>query len=157
MLGGFLIVASSAEAQASTTAQALKRYRVRDLMTSPAVTLPAELTLDRAVGEHFARHLYTAYPVVDEAGAASGLLSIDLVRSIPARSWPDHHVGDVLDDDPGLLVSPDMPVNELFTTATFRRTGRVAVVGPSGEVLGILSITDLQRTLRSAELAVAGR
>ena len=84
LVGGFLVFAGKAEAQQSVIVHAFGHTTVGQAMTSPAVVIAGSMSLATAT-EAFATHLFSAFPVVDEA---IGLLTIDRVRSVPpaARS-----------------------------------------------------------------------
>ncbi len=121
-------------------------------MARPRVTLGADLTLEEAVVAGFARHLFSAFPVVGPDGRAVGLLSIDDIRRIPEVERSRHRVGALMTSDPALRVAPDTPLDDVAARAAFRRYGRVVVVDAAGRPEGVVSITDVQRRLRADEL-----
>ena len=61
-------------------------------------------------------------------------------------------MGDVADRDPELAVGEEEDVATLLSRPAFGRVGRAVVVDASGSPVGLLSITDIQRTLRAARL-----
>lgn len=64
LVGGFIVVAAAAEAQRATIERELAGRIVATVMTTPAVTLAADLTLREAVVVGFSRQLFSALPVV---------------------------------------------------------------------------------------------
>lgn len=152
LIGGFLILASTAEAQSTATRHALSDVRVTDLMTAPAVTLRSDLTLEDAVVVGFAHHLHTAFPIVDLDGRELGLLSVDDVRAVPppARAWT--RVAEVMRVDPALEVAPERSVAEVLSRPAFSAYGRAVVLDAERRPLGVLSVTDVQRRLRADAL-----
>jgi len=153
LIGGFLIMAAGAEAQQLRVQHAFGTTTVGELMSAPAVTLPAALPLDEAIRRGFAAHLFSAFPIVDEAGRALGVLSIDAARAVPADRREAVLAEQVAALDPELLVAPETPVSQLLTLPAFHRVGRAVVVDRAGHPLGLASITDVQRRLRADELA----
>lgn len=155
LIGGFLIVAGAAEAQQLHVAHAFAGAAVGDLMSAPVMTVPASSTLEEVVAAGFAAHLYSAFPVVDEAGRVVGILSLDDVRAVPATRRRTVRAGEVVGSEPGLLIWPDMLVTELLQRPEFHRVGRAVVVDPAGRAAGLVSITDVQRRLRADTLRPA--
>jgi predicted transcriptional regulator len=125
-------------------------------MSSPAVGLPASLTLD-AAAQQFATHLFSTFPVVDDAQRVVGIVTIDQVRSVAAEARDRTRVEDVMTRDPDLLVDRATPLQELMAEPAFADLGRAVVVDRTGIALGVVSITDLQRRMRARDLAPAGR
>ena len=149
LIGGFLVVASGAEAQSSRVECALRGRTVGQLMSAPAFTLGADATLADAVTTGFARHLFSAFPVVDGTGKAVGLLTLDDVRRVPEDRRAVTLVAAAVHRDADLLVSRDSPAAELLKVRAFQRLGRAVVVDDHGGAIGLLSVTDLERRLRA--------
>jgi Zn-dependent protease/CBS domain-containing protein len=152
LVGGFIIVAAAAEAQHATIEREFAGRIAATVMTAPAVTLAADLTLREAVVVGFSRHLFSAFPVVGPDGRALGVLTIDDVRVVPPEDRAHRRVADVARLDPALLVTPDTPVPELLARPAFLRTGRVVVIDAAQRPVGIVSITDIERRIRADAL-----
>jgi Zn-dependent protease/CBS domain-containing protein len=152
LVGGFIVVAAAAEAQRATVEREFAGRIAATVMTAPAVTLSAHLSLRDAVVVGFSRHLFSAFPVVGPDGRALGVLTIDDVRLVPPGERAQRSVGEVACLDPALLVTPETPVTELLARPAFLRTGRVVVVGAGGQPVGIVSVTDIERRMRADAL-----
>ncbi len=152
LIGGFIIVAAAAEAQRATIEREFAGRIAATVMTAPAVTLAADLSLQDAVVVGFSRHLFSAFPVVGPDGRALGVLTIDDVRLVPPADRSHRRVGDVACLDPALLVTPQTPVTELLARPAFLRTGRVVVVDAARRPVGIVSITNIERRIRADAL-----
>lgn len=152
LIGGFLVVAAAAETRQARLERALGATTVADVMTSPAVVMPGSLPLDLAA-ESFAEHLFSAFPIVDAMQRALGIVTIDQVRCVPAAQRPAVRVEAVATRDPALLVAAGTRVSALLDTPAFLRIGRAVVLDDDRRVAGIVSITDVQRRLRAAQLA----
>ena len=152
LVGGFLVVAAGAEEQGSRVARSFAGRTAGDVMTAPAATLPADLTLEQCVVRGFARHLYASFPVVGDDGRVTGLLLLRDVRAVPPARRGVLRADDVAVRDAALLVAADTPVADLLARPAFRRAGRAVVVAGDGSALGIVSRTDLDRRLRAEDL-----
>jgi len=148
----FLWVAGRAEEQGSRVQRTLAGRRAGEMAAPHPACIPADVTAQEAIRTHFARHLYSAFPVVDDAGRAVGLLRLDALRAVPAPERARRRAVELADTDPGLLVAASEPVADVLSRPAFQRAGRAVVVDASGRPVGLLSITDLQRTLRVADL-----
>jgi CBS domain-containing protein len=155
LIGGFLVVAASAEAQASALQALFAGVRVEELMSAPAVTIPGELSVATAIAERVAPTLYTAYPVVDATDRWIGIIRLDALRAIPPSQRQVRAVGPLANGDPELMVTPETLITDLIARPGFGRVGRAVAVAADGAVAGIISITNLDRlrTARSLEPA----
>jgi Zn-dependent protease/CBS domain-containing protein len=151
VIGYFLVAAGSAERVQEQVLATFTGVRPRDLMSHPAVTIPSGSTLAEAE-RYFARYRYTAFPITDSAGRAVGLLSIDQLERTPRSRWPTTIVEVAANRDPTLLIDEREDVAHLLERPGFQRTGRATVVDPAGQPIGVVSITDIQRTIRAARL-----
>jgi CBS domain-containing protein len=151
VIGFFLVSAAGAERAQEQVIAALTGVAVRELMSTPVTTISSELTLSDAQ-RYFQRYRYTAFPVIDAAGHAVGLLSIDRLEKTPRSQWHDRLVGGLADRDPALLVEEHEDVATLLERPAFTRIGRATVIDASQRPIGIVSLTDIQRTIRATRL-----
>jgi Zn-dependent protease/predicted transcriptional regulator len=151
VIGVFLVAAAGAERLHEQVVVTFTGVSAAELMSHPVVTLPSELTLADAQ-RHFEQHRYTAFPVTDPSGRAIGLLTINQLARTPRSRRATITVGELADRDPALLVGELEDVGQLLERAAFMRVGRAAVVDEPGRPVGIVSLTDIERTLRSSNL-----
>ena len=85
VIGFFLVSAAGAERVQEQVIAALTGVTVRELMSTPVITISSELTLSDAQ-RYFQRYRYTAFPVIDAAGHSVGLLSIGRLEKPLDRS-----------------------------------------------------------------------
>jgi predicted transcriptional regulator len=122
-------------------------------MSTPVVSIPLNVSLEQAGADYFLPYLYTAFPVVDASGRFGGVIAVNRVDAIPRRERASRLVSDVADRDPELAVGEEEDVAALLSRPAFGRVGRAVVVDALGSPVGLLSITDIQRTLRAARLS----
>jgi CBS domain-containing protein len=140
---------------------------VHEVMTSPVVSVHAEMSLKRAI-ELLDEHQITAMPVVDERGHLCGVVSeADVIREVVPidRRVHEHSVeivgptvqlavGDVMSRLP-LTVSPDDDVSRAVELLVDTQVKSLPVVG-FGRVVGMISRRDVIAVLaRQAALIEA--
>ncbi|HEX5193189.1 MAG TPA: site-2 protease family protein [Solirubrobacteraceae bacterium] len=151
LIGVFLIVAAGAEGRGEQAVAMLTGIRAGELMSAPAVSIPAQVTLAEAE-PYFARHRYTTFPVIDRAGRTVGLLGIDQLEHLRPAERTSALVGARAERDPALLVGVGEDVGRVLETPAFGRVGRAVVVDAERRPLGVLSITDVERAIHVRRL-----
>lgn len=120
----------------------------RDIMSSPVKSIPMDFTMDE-VGRIMLRYGHTGMPVVD-GDQLIGIISrrdVDKARMhnlghAPVKGFMSREV---------VTVSPDTGVNEIRRLVVERDIGRVPVVDEEDRLVGIVSRTDLLRTLHGEQ------
>ncbi len=153
LIGFFLVTASGQQAAGARVQAALAGAHASDLMSTPVVSIPGQSSVARAGSDYFLPYRYTAFPVVDEHGRAVGLVSLSQIEALTAQRRASDRVIEIAACDPELIVTADADVARLLERPAFARFGRAVVVDGSGRPLGLLSITDVQRAVRTAPLA----
>lgn len=164
----FIYNAGRAEAQAALLKDALEGLTAADLMTPDPVTVEPDLPLVQfaRLGE-FRRHV--GYPVVDPDGRLLGMAllhdatgagegRVDPTTAtpvVPVKAGADATVSSIT--RPADSVVPRLPAIDAIHRLSLGEIGRLVVVGEHGEVLGLISKTDVVRLLSSkAERARSG-
>lgn len=157
LVGLFLVFSANAQQVAAEVHTVVDDVPARELMTSPVVVLPADISVAQAVTDVCSRTPYNAYPVVDHDGGLVGLVTLDAIEHLPAVERDRRTTGDLADPDPELVLHEPDDVAQLLERPAFGRTGRAAVVDDHEHPVGIVSITDVRRAVRAARLARPGR
>ncbi len=155
LLGWFLLSASQAEATDALVRTALASVRVRDVMTESPTTVPASASVATLVDEWFMKRGCSAFPVIDDRGAVTGLVTLTKVRSIGSDRWDSLAITDVADPRDTLAVgSPAEPLTDLLPrmSAAVGGAGRALVFDDDGSLIGIVSPSDVQRAIERAAL-----
>jgi Zn-dependent protease/predicted transcriptional regulator len=149
LIGLFIALAGRAEEGSQQLRSTLGGHEARELMAFPAVVIPAELTIREALGA-FARYRYRSFPVFD-GDQVLGLLTIDRVEAQDRAAWDSTLVRDLVETDPALFIDESADVAELLERPAFQRLGR-AIVRTNRGAVGILSISEVQRAVRTLRL-----
>jgi Zn-dependent protease len=156
-IGWFILIAAEAEAGAAIQHEALSGLRVRDAMVEHPVTVPSGLDLERFLDDVVIHHRHTAYPVVDPAGRALGLVSFRDAMRVPRPAWREQRVDQAMQDTgDALVVRSDAALEEVWpqlSTSPMRR----ALVIDDGDLAGLLSVTDVVRILDVARAQSSSR
>ena len=142
LLAFFIYIAAAGEAQQTVMKATFEGVTVEDVMTrrqnlhvvSPGTTV-AEL-IERMFAE---RH--TGYPVV-HSGELVGMVTLEDVRDVRREERDAYYVEDVMSDGVR-TISPDADAMDALSELHEHDIGRVPVVSERGELLGIVSRTDL--------------
>ncbi len=147
-IGWFLEQAARGSYQQTVVQQALSHVLVREIMTPEPMTIPAELSLRRAVDEYFLTHKHSGFPVVRDEQAV-GVISLEDVRGVPSDRWDDVTVEEAMEDlGPESVVRADAHVADLLTRLHSRETDRLLVVDNDHHVTGIVTNDDVARYIR---------
>jgi CBS-domain-containing membrane protein len=157
VIGGFLIVSGGAEAAHARLRAASARLRAATMMSASVVTIPDRLSVQQAADSFFLPYHYTAFPVIDAGDVLLGLVTISLAEAVPAAERATTCIGDIADRDPTLVVAEDVDVADLVDRPAFARNGRAVVVDHEGSPIGMVSITDVQHSIRALRLSRPSR
>jgi len=125
-----------------------KPYTVGEIMTSPVVTVPASTPAEDALHLMRNKRIHSVIVEPDRPGGAYGIMTQrDLLKKIVAADRPLLNVtaGD-LASSPLITVSPDTTIKQasiIMLDANIRR----AVVMKEGQIVGIVSDTDIFQTV----------
>lgn len=147
------IVNGSARAAAMQTALGgpISQLVVADVMDREPVSIPGELSVERAMDEYFLRYRWPWFPVVDAAHHFLGLVVRDKADEVPETSRSTSLVSDLLEHDDGTFqVRDDAPLDSLLANRALRRFGAVMAVDADGRLAGVITAEQVGRALRDA-------
>lgn len=145
-----MVINGSARGAAMQTAltSRIGDVRVADVMDREPVTIPGDLSVERALDEYFLRYRWPWFPVVDAAHRFLGLVQRDRADQVPEISRASSHVSDLVDHDIGLFVRDDTPLDSLLANQNLRRLGALMAVDAEGRLSGVITIEQVGRALR---------
>ncbi|HLU32553.1 MAG TPA: site-2 protease family protein [Natronosporangium sp.] len=153
LIGWFLVNAASAEERSVVLGRQLSGVQVADVMSGPPVTAPPEANISSFIDEVVLHQRFSTYPLVDEDGRLTGLVTLNRIRQVPPDRRPDSRLRDIAcppEDVP--TAHPEEPLIELLPRLAGCTDGRAVVVDPDGRVIGVVSPRDVTRMTAIADL-----
>jgi acetoin utilization protein AcuB len=129
---------------------------VRDRMSSPAVTVTPDTSFPDAL-KLMREHRFRRLPVMDRKGLLAGIVSErDLLYASPSSAtslsiWEVQyllsrlHVERIMTKEV-ITTTPDTPVEDAARLMVAHKIGGLPVVDPRGEVVGVITETDIFQT-----------
>jgi Zn-dependent protease/predicted transcriptional regulator len=146
-IGWFLVQAARSSYEELQLRHLLRGVEAGDVMAGNLLRIPPDLSLQDAVDDYFMRYDHGAFPV-DEQGRTIGLLTLRGVRRVPRDQWSTRRVRDhMVPVGDQVVVAPEARMDQVMGKLEDGEAGRVLVV-QDGEVVGIITPTDLTRWLR---------
>jgi len=149
---GFIVNGSARAASMQTALGGpISQLVVADVMDREPVSIPGELSVERALDEYFLRYRWPWFPVVDTAHHFLGLVVRDKADEVPETSRSTSLVSDLLEHDDGTFqVRDDAPLDSLLANRALRRFGAVMAVDADGRLAGVITAEQVGRALRDA-------
>ena len=141
-LAFFIYIGASSEAQQTVMKAAFEGVTVADVMTRREEL--HTVGTDTSVAELLDRMLvdrHTGYPVMD-GGRLVGMVTLDDARSIKEVERDAYRVRDVMSAEL-TTISPDADAMTALQRMQERKVGRLPVVDDRGEIIGLISRSDL--------------
>ncbi len=143
----FVYIGADAEYKQVIVSTLLADEMVKDIMTTDVHTLNPENTVQETLKTMF-REKHMGYPVIDN-GKLVGIITFDDISKIPENER-DMLIKDIMTRKL-ILSDPNEDLVETIGKLNKNRIGRVPVV-ENGELVGIVSKTDITNTLQKKEL-----
>lgn len=145
VIGVFVAVTAGAERRWAQLSMAVRGLRVTQAMTSPVVTGPEWLTVDRFLADVAARTRHSVLALVDFEGRPSGVVQLRRLTAVPSGRQQALRVRDLATPlSKCTLATPD----ELLTAVLERLGsggGLPILVMDGGSLGGIVTAHDIQR------------
>jgi Zn-dependent protease len=161
-IGWFIFTAAHTDEALALTRNALDGVRVGDTMTAHPHTAPAGITVQDFIERYLLGDRHSAYPVKNDDGSISGLITLAQLREVEPRSRSTTVVGEIaMPLDRVSTATPDQSVTALLERLASDGNSRALVVD-GGCVVGIVTASDLTRLvdvyrLAKPDIAVADR
>lgn len=148
----FIYVAAGEEERSTMVSITLEGIKVRDVMTKDVVTMDVNTTVKEAIDTMF-RMKHLGYPVMSE-GKMAGIVALSDVSKVPVEKRDTVTVKEVMTDKV-ITVKPDDDAFTALQALTKNHIGRLVVID-GDRIAGIITRTDLLRSLEIAETAKGG-
>jgi Zn-dependent protease/CBS domain-containing protein len=155
-IGWFLIQAARSSYEDLQLRQMLSNVEAHDVMARDLLRIPPDITLEQAVDDYFMRYDHGAFPV-DDQGRTIGLLTIKGVRRVPREQWATQRVRDfIVPLGDQIAAAPDARMDQVMAKLD-AGDGRRTLVVDDGEVVGIITPSDVTRWLNRRRAFDRGR
>ena len=144
-IGWFLSSAAAQSWRRLLLHEVLEGVSVSRLMRPPPRGVSAELDIDTFVREWLMRGDERAFPVVDDAMAFVGLVTLGDVRAVPREAWPSTRVAQVMTPAAKLVVaSPREDLSEAVGKMSHADVDQLPVLD-GARLVGMLTRADVTR------------
>ncbi|BCB95794.1 peptidase M50 [Dissulfurispira thermophila] len=144
LIGWFLYSASQASYQQASLQQTLNGIKVRNIMVKDIVTMPSNITVDRAVNEYFLKYGYGGFPVVDN-GRFLGFITLKEIKDVPRENWGDVKISEIfVPHNKKWEISEDDDVIKALELMIMEDKGRLVVTDKEG-VTGLITRNGIAR------------
>ncbi len=140
----FIYVGASEEERSTQASVTLENVLVKDIMTKDVVSVPSTMNVEDLVHFMFEKK-HMGYPVVDD-GDLKGIVTFTDIQRVSTLDRPVMRVSDIMTRDV-ISVPSNAQASDVLKLVTSKNIGRVLVID-NGSLVGVLSRTDLVRTLR---------
>lgn len=149
LIGIFLKTAAESGYMQALYTEVLHGIRVRDIMSSNPICIPAHLPVNLAVDDYFLAKHHVTFPVCDDDGRFLGLLKLAYLKLIDREKWPFTSAGDVVsaNDSAELSIDAETPANLAMRRLLQPGQGRLAVLD-NGKTIGIITRADILKFIR---------
>jgi Zn-dependent protease/predicted transcriptional regulator len=152
LIGWFIATAASAEEQHARVQRSLGSLRVGDVMSADPMTVPRGIAVQDVLEDYVLRSRYSAFPLVDGQQRPAGLVTLNHLKRIDRADRAHVAVEEVACTREDMeTADPQTPLTEVLTRMQGCADGRIVVI-EDDRVVGIVSSTDLTRTLERADL-----
>jgi Zn-dependent protease len=150
LLAFFLYQAAGAAVVQGVVGQRIQDVKVADIMDREPVTIPAGLTLLDAQEQFFLRYRWPWFAVVDPARHFLGVVRRQRIESEIAAGRPALGVIDVLEEDMGVRIGEEAPLESLLGADGLGRLGAMVAVDKDGVLQGVVTLAQVRQALRPA-------
>ena len=162
--GGGHAVAAAAAVKGQTLAEVKEKvvrlltthYRptllAQDVMTCPVKAIDVDTSVSEA-GQRMTAYGLNVFPILDEKDHYTGLVSRESIQKALFHRLGKMAVRDIMQTD-AYLARPDTPFHEI-ETAMIERNQRFVPIITNNKIVGVVTRTDLLRTLHDDVLKVA--
>ncbi len=144
--GWFLLTSAQSARSQSVLDTAFRGVTVNQIMNTNVMTVPANISLQKLVDEHFLpRGLRSAF--VMQGDQLAGLITLSDIRHVPRDQWPQTPVGYAMIPLERLhTITPQQNVKDVLPLMTGQDVNQLAVV-QDGRLVGVLTREGILRSL----------
>jgi Zn-dependent protease len=150
-LGWFLVSAARAEERWAQERHDVSTVKVGEVMVAPAPAVAGAMSVSAMLAHTTPWYRAEVVPVVDSSGVLSGLLSVQRLAQVPGRDHATTLVGQLSEPIATIPVSrPDEPMADLLERMVVAGGRPALVLDPTGRLIGVVTMTDVDRAAQRA-------
>lgn len=150
LIGWFISSGSQAALGQTMMREGLRGLTAKDIMTGRVDTVGPDATLEQ-LSQEFLGLKHNGFPVVS-GDELLGCVTMGDLRKVKRDSWNDTRVRAVMTQKEKLiLIREGTPASEAASSMTRNTIGRLFVVDDAGRLVGIITRSDIFRTLQVME------
>jgi Zn-dependent protease/CBS domain-containing protein len=153
LIGWFVVSAATAEEQQARLGGRLAGVKVGQVMAVRPTVLDGNLTVADFIAQVALTHQYSTYPLVDQYGRLTGLVTLNRVRAVQPELRATTRLQEIACPPSEVPTArPEESLVELLERMNGCADGRAVVVDDAGRVVGVMSASDVARSLQLADL-----
>lgn len=153
LIGLFLVHAAMAEEQQIQLTESLRGVRVRDVMTPRPIGADPDERVDEFVSGTAWAYRHSTYPLLDPEGRLLGLATVNRIRGVRHEDRGTTTLRDIACEPAEVPhAAPDEPLVDLLPRMRDCTDGRAVVLDGESRVVGIVSPSDISRTVQARDL-----
>ena len=153
LIGWFVVSAATAEEQQAKLGGRLAGVKVGQVMAVRPTVLDGNLTVADFIAQVALTHQYSTYPLVDPYGRLTGLVTLNRVRAVPPELRATTRLQEIACPPSEVPTArSEESLVELLERMNGCADGRAVVVDDAGRVVGVVSASDVARSLQLADL-----
>jgi Zn-dependent protease/CBS domain-containing protein len=156
LIGWFISTAASSEMNQMIIQRDLGGLKARDLMTRNVDSVTPEITLTELSSQFFERK-HNGFPVIGVGGEIVGCVTMDDLRRVKRSLWDTTFVRDIMTPREKLVTAEEGDsAQQVLKLLTKNRIGRIFVLDESEQLSGIITRSDIMKTIQMQENIMGG-
>ena len=157
LIGWFISSAASSELNQMIIRRDLADLRATDVMSSNVDSVTPGTTLTE-LSSSFLQYKHNGFPVMENGKEILGCVTMDDMRHIKRNLWETTFVRDIMTPKEKLVtVKQADPAEKVLALMAKNRIGRIFVLDENGNLSGIITRSDLMKTIQIQESTAIGR
>jgi CBS domain-containing protein len=144
LIGWFLNSGAQSYLSQHEMTSVLAGVRLRDIMNTRVIAVRKDTKIDEMLKEYFAIYMKSSFPVIDYSGRMLGMVTLKRVHEISEDKRQQLTAGEIMIPLEDLVIMlPSQSADEALMKMTRTRIGKVFVCDSQGNLLGLVSKTDI--------------
>ncbi len=150
---GFFLSQSSRQALKQTIYEyKLSKISVREIQNIPAVKIPHDIMVSKAISDYFMKHRFTYFPVIQNEEII-GLITIKHIKDIPLEQRSELRVEEIMGHVSQYpSISEEQTAKDAFQKLQQQEEPKFFIVKRKGTITGFIGQNEIRSSLRLSDL-----